>query len=44
VVGRPDETILQTSKAHGIEIPHLIYKEGMRPDANCRASVFEVKG
>ena len=44
VVGRPDETILQTAKAHGIEIPHLCYKEGMRPDGNCRACVVEVKG
>ncbi|OGA03162.1 MAG: formate dehydrogenase subunit alpha [Betaproteobacteria bacterium RIFCSPLOWO2_02_FULL_62_17] len=44
VVGRPDETILQTAKHHGIEIPHLCYKEGMRPDGNCRACVVEVKG
>ncbi len=44
VIGRPDETILQTAKRHGIEIPHLCYKEGMRPDGNCRACVVEVKG
>src|SRR6266571_4411950 len=44
VVGRSDETLIQTAKQYGIEIPHLCYKEGMRPDGNCRACVVEVKG
>jgi formate dehydrogenase major subunit len=44
VIGRADETIIQTAKKHGVEIPHLCYKEGMRPDGNCRACVVEVKG
>jgi formate dehydrogenase major subunit len=44
VVGRADETIIQTAQKHGVEIPHLCYKEGMRPDGNCRACVVEVKG
>jgi len=44
VVGRKDETILQTAKQHGIEIPHLCFKEGLRPDGNCRACVVEIKG
>ena len=44
VVGRAGETILQIAVRHGIEIPHLCYKEGMRPDGNCRACVVEVKG
>src|SRR4249920_2443487 len=44
VVGRADETIIQTAKHYGIEIPHLCYKEGMRPDGNCRACVVEIKG
>jgi len=44
VVGRAGETILQIAARHGIEIPHLCYKEGMRPDGNCRACVVEVKG
>jgi len=44
VVGRADETILQTAKQHGIDIPHLCYKEGLRPDGNCRACVVEIKG
>src|SRR6266496_4242214 len=43
VVGRSDETLIQTAKQYGIEIPHLCYKEGMRPDGNCRACVVEVK-
>ena len=44
VVGRADETIIQTAKHYGIEIPHLCYQEGLRPDGNCRACVVEVKG
>jgi len=43
-VGRSNETIIETAKRYGIEIPHLCYKEGMRPDGNCRACVVEVKG
>jgi formate dehydrogenase major subunit len=44
VVGRPDETLIETAKRHGIEIPHLCYMPGLRPDGNCRACVVEVKG
>ena len=38
------ETILSVAKRVGIEIPHLCYKDGLRPDGNCRACVVEVKG
>jgi len=38
------ETLIQTAKRHGIDIPHLCYMEGMRADGNCRACVVEVKG
>jgi formate dehydrogenase major subunit len=44
VVGRADETIIETARHHGIEIPHLCYKPGLRPDGNCRACVVEIKG
>jgi formate dehydrogenase major subunit len=44
VVGRADETIIEAAKHYGIEIPHLCYKEGLRPDGNCRACVVEIKG
>ena len=44
VVGAANETIIQTAKRYGVEIPHLCYMEGMRPDGNCRACVVEVKG
>jgi len=44
VVGRADETIIQTAAHYGIEIPHLCYKQGLRPDGNCRACVVEIKG
>jgi formate dehydrogenase major subunit len=39
-----DQTILQAAKGMGIEIPHLCYKDGMRPDGNCRACMVEIKG
>jgi formate dehydrogenase major subunit len=38
------ETILQAARRHGVEIPHLCYKDGLRPDGNCRACVVEIKG
>jgi formate dehydrogenase major subunit len=44
VVGFEGESILNAAKRHGIEIPHLCYKEGMRADGNCRACVVEIQG
>src|SRR5499426_152342 len=44
VVAHGGETIIQAAQRHGVEIPHLCYKEGLRPDGNCRACVVEVKG
>ena len=38
------ETIIQAAKRHGVDIPHLCYKEGMRPDGNFRACMVEIKG
>ena len=38
------ETIIQAAKRYGTDIPHLCYKEGYRPDGNCRACVVEIKG
>ena len=42
--GNPEETILEISKKNNIEIPHLCYKEGMRPDGNCRVCMVEIEG
>jgi formate dehydrogenase major subunit len=44
VVAEPGETIIETARRYGVEIPHLCYKEGLRPDGNCRACMVEVKG
>jgi len=44
VVADGNETIIQVAKRYGVGIPHLCYKEGMRPDGNCRACMVEVKG
>jgi formate dehydrogenase major subunit len=38
------ETILQAGARHGIDIPRLCYKEGYRPDGNCRACMVEIQG
>jgi formate dehydrogenase major subunit len=38
------ETILDVADRNGLEIPRLCYKEGYRPDGNCRSCVVEVKG
>ncbi len=39
-----DETLIQTAKRLGKEIPHLCYKESLRSDGNCRACVVEIEG
>ncbi len=44
IEARGDETILQAAQRHGTEIPHLCYKEGYRPDGNCRACMVEIDG
>jgi len=44
VVGHANETLIEVAKRYGVEIPHLCYQEGLRPDGNCRACVVEVKG
>lgn len=44
VEAREGETILQAAKRSKVKIPHLCFKEGMRPDGNCRACVVEIEG
>ena len=44
IEARADETILQAAARHGVDIPHLCYTEGMRPDGNCRACMVEIEG
>jgi formate dehydrogenase major subunit len=38
------ETILSVARREGIAIPVLCFKDGYRPDGNCRACVVEVDG
>ncbi len=38
------ESILRAAQRHGIDIPRLCYKEGLRADGNCRACMVEIKG
>jgi len=38
------ETILQAARRAGIDVPHLCYKDGLRPDGNCRACMVEIEG
>src|SRR3979411_1082327 len=44
IPARDDETILQAADRHGIEIPRLCYKDGYRPDGNCRVCMVEIEG
>ena len=44
VIGYDDETILETARRYGIDIPHLCYKPGYRAAGNCRACVVEIDG
>ena len=36
------ETIFKAARRHGVDIPHLCYKDGYRADGNCRACVVEI--
>jgi formate dehydrogenase major subunit len=38
------ETIFNAAKRHGVDIPHLCFKDGYRADGNCRACVVEIDG
>ena len=44
VTAHPGETILKAAQRHGVDIPHLCYTDGLRPDGNCRACVVEIAG
>ncbi|MBI4988359.1 MAG: formate dehydrogenase subunit alpha [Rhodocyclales bacterium] len=44
IEARADESILQAAQRHGVDIPHLCYKDGLRADGNCRACVVEIAG
>jgi len=38
------ESILKAAERHGVDIPRLCFKDGLRADGNCRSCVVEVKG
>jgi formate dehydrogenase major subunit len=44
VSGRSGESLIEVARRHGIEVPHLCYKPGMRPDGNCRSCMVEIAG
>ncbi len=44
VIGRADESLIDAATRLGIDVPRLCYKEGMRPDGNCRTCMVEIKG
>ena len=44
VSARSGETIIQVAQRHGIEVPHLCYKDGLETAGNCRACVVEIAG
>ncbi len=44
VEARAGESLLQAAQRHGVDIPHLCWKDGLRADGNCRACVVEIAG
>src|ERR1700682_6540091 len=44
VTAKAGETILQAADRNGVEIPRLCYKDGYRPDGNCRVCMVEIEG
>ena len=44
VTAASGETILQTARRHGVDIPHLCYADGLATAGNCRACVVEIEG
>jgi formate dehydrogenase major subunit len=44
VEAREGESILQAAARHGVDIPHLCWKDGLSADGNCRACVVEIEG
>jgi ferredoxin len=42
IAARAGESIIEAAQRHGVEIPHLCYTPGMRPDGNCRACMVEI--
>ena len=44
VIGYAGESILETARRYGREIPHLCYKPGYRAAGNCRACMVEIEG
>jgi formate dehydrogenase major subunit len=40
----PGESILACAARHGVDLPHLCHRDGLRPDGNCRACVVEIDG
>ena len=46
VTARAGETIWETARRHGVEIPHLCHsgESGYRADGNCRTCMVEIKG
>ncbi len=44
VAAAAGDTILTAAARAGVAIPHLCWKDGYRPDGNCRACVVEIDG
>ncbi len=44
IEAQSDESILQAAERHGVTIPRLCHKSGLRSDGNCRACMVEIKG
>ena len=41
---RENETIYNAAHRHGVEIPHLCYREDLGESGNCRSCMVEIEG
>lgn len=44
MTAREDETIFKAAQRHGVDIPHLCYRNGLGESGNCRACMVEIEG
>ena len=44
VSANDDETIFKAAQRHGVDIPHLCYRDDLGESGNCRACMVEIEG
>ena len=44
ITAKENETIFKAAQRHGVEIPHLCYRDDLGESGNCRACMVEIEG